>query len=172
MTRSLGLALAMTVLLGAAAHGKEFVAQPDDFKCLFDGTKAPGKHFFISNIKKRKLKRALKKTETGKVGKGYPVGTILQLFPFEAMAKRGGKFNREGHGWEYFQLHITADGQTEILKRGTAEVTGLTGTSCQNCHENLAADHDAVCEFVIGAAGLGLTEDLVNALQASDARCK
>jgi hypothetical protein len=36
----------------------------------------------------------------------------------------------------------------------------------------LAAAHDAVCEFVIGAAGLGLTDDQVRALQASDPRCK
>ena len=166
------LALALMLSITAAASAREFVAEVDDFKCLTDGTQAPGKHFYISNLKKRKLKKALKKTETGKVGKGYPVGTILQLFPFEAMVKRGGKFNREGHGWEYFQLHVTSDGQTEILKRGTAEVTGLTGTSCQDCHERLAADHDAICEFIIGAEGLGLTDEMIAALQASDARCK
>ena len=47
-------------------------------------------------------------TNKGKLGKGYPVGTILQLFPFEAMAKRGGKFNKAGHGWEYFTLKPNA----------------------------------------------------------------
>jgi hypothetical protein len=166
------LALVMVLLVAAAAYAREFVAEADDFQCLTAGTKAPGKHFYISNLKKRKLKKALRKTETGKVGKGYPVGTILQLFPFEAMVKRGGKFNREGHGWEYFQLKITPDGQTEISKRGTAEVIGLTGTSCQNCHEQLAADHDAICEFVIGAEGLGLTEEMITALQAGDVRCR
>jgi hypothetical protein len=171
MTRSRCLALALVLVVAASAYAREFVAEADDFKCLTDGTKAPGKHFYISNLRKRKLNKALKKTMTGKVGKGYPVGTILQLFPFEAMAKRGGKFNREGGGWEYFQLNITPDGQTEILKRGTAEVTGLTGTSCQNCHLNLAADHDSICEFVIGVEGLGLTEEIVAAFQASDARC-
>src|SRR5262245_32252166 len=163
--------LGLIAALAVPAIAKEFVAQPEDFRCLTDGAQPEGKLFYVFG-KKRIVKKALRKTKTGKLGKGYPVGTILQLFPFEAMAKRGGKFNKEGHGWEYFQLHITADGQTEILKRGTAEVTGLTGTSCQNCHERFAADYDAICEFVIGADGLGLTEDDIAALQATDARCK
>jgi len=159
----------LIVALAVPAIAKEFVAQPTDFHCLTDGAQPDGKRFRIFG-KKRIVKKALRKTNTAKLGKGYPVGTILQLFPFEAMAKRGGKFNKAGHGWEYFTLKPNADGTTEILKRGTAEVTGLTQSSCQDCHERLAADHDAVCEFTFGPEGLGLTDDLIRVLQR-DARC-
>jgi hypothetical protein len=34
-------------------------------------------------------------TESGDVSAGYPVGTILQLFPFEAMVKRKPGFASE-----------------------------------------------------------------------------
>ena len=166
------VALALGLALAAPAHAREFVAEVGNFRCLTDGVRAPGKSFYIFHAKRGALARAVRKTERGKLGKGYPVGTILQLFPFEAMAKRGGRFNREGNGWEYFKLHVAADGTTEILARGKSEVTGLTGTSCQDCHQNTAADHDSVCEFVIGASGLGLTDEQIRAFQASDARCK
>ena len=155
----------------AAPAKREFVAQAKDFKCLTDGAQAPGKLFYIFNKHRRLRTKAVRMTETGKLGKGYPRGTILQVFPFEAMVKRGGDYNPAGDGWEFFKLHIAPDGQTAIVARGEAEVTNLAG-SCQGCHMRLAAQHDAVCEFVIGAAGLGLTDAQVRALQAGDARCK
>jgi hypothetical protein len=85
------------------------------------------------------------------------------------MAMRGGRFNREGGGWEYFQLKVTPDPQTTIVARGESEVRNIAG-SCQGCHTNVAADHDSVCEYVIGPAGLGLTEDVVRSIQATDPR--
>jgi hypothetical protein len=161
--------LGLIAALAVPAIAKEFVAQPKDFRCLTDGAQPEGKRFHIFG-KKRIVKKALRKTNTGRLGKGYPVGTILQLFPFEAMAKRGGKFNKEGGGWEYFKLKPNPDGTTEILKRGTADVTNFRDDSCQECHQRQAKDHDSVCEFVIGPEGIGLTDDLVRALQ-TDARC-
>ena len=161
--------LGLIAALAVPAIAKEFVAQPNDFRCLTDGAQPEGKLFRVFG-KKRIVKKALRKTNTGKLGKGYPVGTILQLFPFEAMAKRGGKFNKDGHGWEYFKLKPNADGTTEILARGTAEVTNFLGGSCQECHERLAKGHDAVCEFVVGVEGLGISDDLFHRLQV-DLRC-
>ena len=143
MTTLWRLAVALVLLGGIAVEAREFAAEVDDFQCLTSGSKPAGKHFYISHLKQRKLRKALRKTETGKLGKGYPAGTILQLFPFEAMAKRGG-----------------------------AEIIGITGSSCQNCHLRFAADHDSVCEFVVGAEGLGFTEEQIAAFQASDPRCK
>jgi hypothetical protein len=170
--RPLLLAMLLAGLAATAQAGREFVAEVEDFRCLTDGVRAPGKSFFIFHEKRAALRRAVRKTKRAKLGKGYPVGTILQLFPFEAMVKRGGGFNPEGDGWEYFSLRIGADGATTILARGGAEVTGLTGTSCQGCHMQLAAEHDSVCEFVVGAAGLGLTGEQIAAFQANDPRCR
>ncbi len=169
--RLIVVALVIAALAEPATARREFVATAEDFKCLTDGAKAEGKHFFVFG-RKRTVKKALRKTKTGKLGKGYPVGTILQLFPFEAMAKRGGKFNPEGGGWEYFKINPKADGTSEIAARGAAEVIGITGSSCQNCHVRLASEHDYVCEFVVGAEGLGFTEEQIARFQASDVRCK
>ena len=105
----------------------------------------------------------LRQATTGKLGKDFPKGTILQVFPFEAMVKRGGRFNREGGGWEYFQLRVRSTG-TEILARGGPEVANILG-SCQGCHTKTAPDHDSVCEFAQGADGLHLTDEQVRVLQ-------
>lgn len=161
------------IALAAPASARPFVAKADDFKCLLEGTKAPGKHFFVFHRRKAALKKALHEIETGKFGKkGLPVGTIVQLVPFEAMVKRGGKFNRAGDGWEFFSLHDNADGTTTIVSRGTTDVlSAFTHTSCQDCHQRLAADHDSICEFVEGTSGIGLTDDLLAIIQNGDPRC-
>jgi hypothetical protein len=169
------LAIVLVLLgLAAPAPARQFVATADDFQCLLDGTQAPGKHFFVFHRKKAALRKALHKIETAKFGKkGLPVGTILQLVPFEAMVKRGGKFNREGNGWEFFSLHDNADGTTTIVSRGMADVlSAFTHTSCQDCHQRLAADHESICEYVQGTAGIGLTDDLLAIIQNGDPRCK
>jgi hypothetical protein len=147
-------------------------AKPEDFRCLLDGVKAEGKNFYIFHRNRRKLARAVRMTATGKIPKrGYPVGTILQLFPFEAMIKRPRRFNPEGNGWEFVRLNVTADGRTEIVQTGKGEVANGIG-SCQGCHVQLAPDHDLVCEFVVGTSGLGLTDAQVAAIQARDPRCR
>jgi hypothetical protein len=144
------------------------------FRCLTDGVKAEGKSFFIFHSSRKKLATAVEMTNTGDVSAGYPVGTILQLFPAEAMVKRKPGFNPEGGDWEFFKLAIeqTKSGRwrTRVTARGRSEVANGVG-SCQGCHTQLARDHDFVCEFVIGAAGLGLTDEQIAAIQAADPRC-
>ena len=168
------LAIALMLIgLAAPVGARQFIAKADDFRCLLDGTKAPGMHFYVFHRKKAALKKAMHKLTTGTLGKGLPVGTIVQLVPFEAMVKRGGKFNRDGNGWEFFSLKPNADGTTEILARGTTDLlSAFTHTSCQGCHQQLAADHDSICEFVKGTSGIGLTDDLLAIIQNGDPRCK
>ena len=81
--------------------------------------------------------------------------------------KRGGRFNTEGDGWEFFQLSVTPEGTT-VLARGGAEVVTFAG-SCQNCHA-AARTFDFVCEGH-GAPGLPLSSGVIKALQ-SDPRCQ
>lgn len=71
----------------------------------------------------------------------YPVGTIIQLIPFEAM-----------------------------VKRGRGEVTNIGPISCFACH-GAAPQKDFVCETGNGCIALSLSEDLINALQEHDPRC-
>jgi hypothetical protein len=161
--------LALVLVLAVPCVGRaEFVAQNEDFKCLFAGKQAPGTNFFIFHRSRKKLKKALRIAERDRPNKRYPVGTILQVFPFEAMVKRGGKFNREGNGWEWFRLSVRPEGAT-ILARGGPEVTNAAG-SCQTCHE-VAKDFDLVCEGH-GAPGIGFTDEQVRGLQRLEPRCQ
>ena len=75
--------------------------------------------------------------------------------------KRGGRFNPEGDGWEFFRLAVTPAG-TRILARGGAEVVNIAG-SCQSCHA-AARSYDFVCEGH-AVASLGLSEETIRALQ-------
>ncbi len=149
----------------------EFRAKARDFRCLTKGVKAEGKHFYILNRNRTRLQKAVEMSRSGDLGKGYPEGTILQLLPGEAMAKRGGHYNPAGNGWEWFKLTFTPNGRAKIAARGEAEVANFLG-SCQGCHTRVAPTHDSVCEFVIGASGLGLSEAQLAQLQAADPRCK
>jgi hypothetical protein len=171
MRRTLGIAITLLALAPGWVAARR-PAKAKDFQCILNGVKVEGKNFYIFHRNKRKLARAVRITKTGRIPKaGYPVGTILQLFPFEAMIKRPRRYNRDGHGWEFVRLNVTSDGVTEVLESGKGEVANRFG-SCQGCHQRLAPDHDLVCEFTIGTSGLGLTDAQVQAIQAVDPRCK
>jgi hypothetical protein len=165
--------IAVLVLLLAApgSLAGEFVANESHFQCLLDGVKPEGRDFYVFHRNRRRLRKAVRVARRGQPGKDYPVGTILQLFPFEAMVKRGKRYNPEGNGWEFFQLVPRADGTTTIASRGAGEVQNVIG-SCQGCHKNVAADFDLVCETAVGRGGLGLSPEQVAALQAGDPRCR
>jgi hypothetical protein len=49
--------------------------------------------------------------------KEYPVGTILQLVPFEAMVKHPHEKFPKTNGWEFFALEVS-EGGTKIRDRG------------------------------------------------------
>jgi hypothetical protein len=165
----------LSIVLLVAALVAESAAGTPRFRCLTDGVKPAGKNFFIFNRSKKKRAKAVAMTESGDVSQGYPVGTILQLFPFEAMVKRKRGFNPDGNDWEFYQLKTeqkpNGKYKTVVLARGKGEVANGAG-SCQGCHTGLAQTHDLVCEFVIGAEGLGLTPEAIANAQAHDPRCQ
>src|SRR5262245_17216587 len=165
------LIVAALVILGLVAPVQaEFKAKARDFKCVLQGAQPAGKHFLVFHLNKRKLKKALAIASGDLPGEEYPVGTILQLLPIEAMAKRGGKFNPSGHGWEFFQLSISDTNKSEIVDRGGAEVKNFD--SCQGCHlGGHAAQYDLVCEGH-DAAPLFLTDAQITGLQHGDPRCR
>ena len=104
----------------------------------------------------------------------FPYGMIVLFsiyLPFEAMIKRRPGFNPEGNDWEFVRLAPTPNGRTQIRADGKGEVTNALG-SCQACHKAVAQQHDLVCGFVVGAAGLGLTEQQLASIQAGDPRCR
>jgi hypothetical protein len=147
MLRLLAAGLVLVLAGGARA---EFIAHARDFKCLREGTPVPGKNFVLFHRNPKKLARALRVAESDRPHLKYPVGTIIQVFPFDAMVKRGGSFNPAGGGWEFFNLDVSPDG-TRIVGRTQNQGIGLKNVfgSCQSvfCHDAPQARRfDFVCE--------------------------
>ena len=176
-TPAIVIAAVVTVGLGACSgddsdHGpaapkprQDFVAQAGDFRNLHTMTKVRG--FYVDN-RLGHLDQALAVANSPKGGK-YPVGTIIQLVPQEAMVKRQKGFSPMTRDWEFFFLSVTPMGTT-IEKRGTADVVNRFGGNCASCHQGAAARFDGVCEENHGCAPLPIGPDVFHAIQESDPR--
>ena len=144
---------------------EDFVIQAADFKNLHDMTAVRG--FFVDN-KLGHLKQAVAMATANKGG-SYPVGTILQLVPQEAMIKRHKGFNPKTSDWEFFFLTTDATG-TKIVTRGGDEVVNRFGLNCASCHVAARGKFDMVCEKSHGCAPLPVGDDIIHAVQAADPR--
>lgn len=78
-------------------------------------------------------------SDTGGV---YPVGTIIQHLPDEAMVKRHSGFSPETKDWEFFLLTLSAEGTT-FASRGPDIST--MGSTCASCHVLADDQWDFVC---------------------------
>lgn len=151
---------------GPATSGEEFVAEADDFVNLADMT--PVRGFFIANPL-GSLEEAVAVANDPEGGT-YPVGTIIQLIPQEAMVKRGGGFDPTANDWEFFELDVSAEG-TVIHQRGRAEIENRFGSgSCADCHAVAGETFDFVCEDTHGCEPLPVSDELILGLQEGDAR--
>jgi hypothetical protein len=145
------LAAGMALLLTSGAQA-EFIARAKDFQCIKAGAPVAGKKFVIFHKNPKKLARAIRIAESGKPHKHYPEGTIIQVFPDEAMVKRGGGFNPRGGGWEFFIFKVTPT-KTKIIGRTADERDGqllrnpMGACEDRRCHDNWRARRfDFVCE--------------------------
>jgi hypothetical protein len=180
------LAVAITVTLAACASGddggsrsaatrtaastsaaprEDFVAEAPDFVNLHRMTKVRG--FFVDN-RLGHLDEALAVAGSPDGGR-YPVGTILQLVPQEAMVKRAKGFDPATNDWEFFFLSVSPDG-TVIERRGTDEVVNRFGGNCASCHGAADARFDMVCEDDHGCEPLPVGHDVIEAIQEADPR--
>jgi hypothetical protein len=140
--------------------------QAGDFVALADMT--PVRGFFVDNLLGH-LDEAVAVAEDPDGGV-YPVGTVIQLIPQEAMVKRAEGFSPETNDWEFFTLDATAAGTT-IVTRGGAEVLNrFSGTSCAGCHSAAEPQFDMVCENTHGCAPLGVPDEVITTIQQSDPR--
>lgn len=147
-----------------AASPTEYVATHADFDCIKNGSKVG--HFYVAN-RLGKQEQAVAAAKASAKGSVYPLGTIIRLFPLEAMVKRGKGFEATG-GWEMFKL-TSQGGQLSIVQRGGAEVTNGSGP-CIGCH-NPAKDYDFVCGTDHGCAPIPVTDELATLLQDTDPLC-
>jgi hypothetical protein len=148
------------------AKPEDFVMQAKDFTNIHDMT--PLRGFFITN-KLGHLKEALKVANDRDGGEAYPVGTLIQLVPQEAMIKRAPGFDPASKDWEFFFLDVTPQG-TKIVTRGGAEVKNRFGGSCSGCHSAAKPAFDFVCEHDHGCAPLPIGDDVIKSVQNADPR--
>jgi hypothetical protein len=130
-------------------------------------TMAPIRGFFVANLMgPLDATVAVANSRTGGV---YPPGTLLQLVPQEAMVKHRAGWNRATNDWEFFALDVSDTG-TQILTRGVQQVVNRFGGNCAACHSAANAKFDFVCEHDHGCAPLGISDDLIRAIQLADPR--
>ncbi len=163
------LVVAVLLLAGSLApvRARQFIAKESDFTCIRNWPVV--NHTRVFNQSKRKLKKAMRVLELDALNKKFPQGTILQLWPGEASVKRGGEYNPEGNGWEFFQLNTTAAGTT-IGDRGIHTKNAFNHEECQTCH-SAAKAFDFVCGHSHGCDPLPLPDSFFDNLQQADPRC-
>ena len=148
------------------AEPQDFEATAADFECLLNWDR-------VRNIRLANplgyLEEALALARDPRAGEQYPVGTIIQLVPGEAMVKRAPGFDSENNDWEYFELDTTPDG-TSIRVRGRDDVVNRFGGQCFGCHAD-ARDFDFICEKGRGCVELPFDDATITAIQNSDPRC-
>ena len=138
-----------------------------DFDCVLDMQKV--RRFRITNVL-GDLDATLAVANSPDGG-DYPIGTLIQLIPTEAMVKRAPGFAPLAHDWEFFSLSVSADG-TEILDRGAEQVVNQFGGNCFDCHQLAAPQWDLICEQDHGCDPLPFTAAQIDAVQNADPRCE
>ena len=105
-----------------------------------------------------------------KNGGVYPVGTMIQLVPTEAMVKRHAGYSPSTGDWEFFSLKVSAQG-TKIVHSG-AVVKNFFGGDCASCHRAAAKQFDFVCGKNHGCAPLPISDAFIATIQRLDPRPK
>ncbi len=147
------------------APAEDLVMEAADFENLHDMTAVRG--FFVDN-KLGHLKEAVAMATANKGGV-YPVGTIIQLVPQEAMVKRKPGYNALTKDWEFFFLTTDATG-TKIDVRGGAEVVNRFGGNCAECHSLAESRFDMICEKDHGCDPLPISDEVIHGIQDTDPR--
>jgi mono/diheme cytochrome c family protein len=144
---------------------EDLVMAADDFVNINSMTKV--RNFFIDNrLGHLDEALAVARADGGGV---YPVGTVIQLVPQEAMVKRRRGWNPATRDWEFFFLDVSSQG-TEIVTRGATETVNRFGGNCAACHSLADERFDFVCEDSHGCEPLPVGDDVIAAIQAADPR--
>jgi len=144
---------------------EDLVMEADDFVNIH--TMTPVRGFFIDN-RLGHLDEAIAVANSPDGGE-YPVGTIIQLVPQEAMVKRAAGYSPATNDWEFFFLDVSAEG-TVIAARGRDDVVNRFGGNCADCHSAAEPQFDFVCETTNGCDPLPIGRDVIDAVQAADPR--
>jgi len=173
-------ALGFCMLCGVLAD--DIAVSEQTFSCILDWAKIRGT--YIKNVDPEKLKEAMRIFRDNGSDTEYPVGTILQLIPNEAMVKHPRGTFAKTNDWEFFALDVSAAG-TKITDRGenvlevfdmdaSAAGTKMSdhprGVTCLSCQQG-GAKHDLVCEKGHESPPIPLNDQQIAKIQAGDPRC-
>lgn len=161
----LAAGLGLFMLSGASAQ--DITVTEQTFGCILDWPKVRNTHFKHDDPKK--LKEAMRIFRDSVPDKEYPVGTVLQLVPSEAMVKHPREKFPTTNGWEFFDLEVSKEG-TKIKERGEQVVNHSQGVTCLSCHQP-AAKFDFVCEKGHGCAPIPFDDEKIATIQKTDLRC-
>jgi hypothetical protein len=139
--------------------------QASDFGCIKSWDKV--RSFRITNLLDHQ-EQALAVAQNPGSG-SYPVGTVIQIVPVEAMVKRAPGYNPDAGDWEFFLLDASAAGTT-ITQRGPRDVVG-PGGNCLGCHAKAEPKWDYICELDHGCDSIPVTDEFLQELQDMDPRC-
>ncbi|MCC6138983.1 MAG: cytochrome P460 family protein [Nitrospira sp.] len=167
MCLALSFAMGLSVSSPAGASAEEVTLSAETFGCILDWPKVRNTRF--KHADPEQLKEAMHIFRDSVPDQEYPVGTILQLVPFEAMVKHPREKFPKTNGWEFFSLDVSKEGTT-IKDRGDNVVNASQGVTCLSCHQP-AAKYDFVCEKGHGCAPIPFDDQKIAAIQRSDARC-
>jgi hypothetical protein len=149
-----------------APPGEDLDMQASDFTCVTDGSRVG--LFFVKNLLGH-LDDALA-VANSPTGGTYPVGTVLQLIPQEAMVKRGAGWNATTNDWEFFALGVSG-ATTTIQARGVEDVENAFGGNCFQCHSQAEPQWDLICGKTHGCDPLQISDEIIMNLQDGDSRC-
>ncbi len=166
LTRSI-LAAGLGLFMLSGVSAQDITVTEQTFGCILDWPKVRNTYFKHDDPKK--LKEAMRIFRDSVPDKEYPVGTILQLIPFEAMVKHPREKFPATNGWEFFDLEVSKEG-TRIKERGEQVVNHSQGVTCLSCHQP-TAKFDFVCEKGHGCAPIPFDDEKIAAIQKTDLRC-
>ena len=106
-----GISLCMA---GGVLAADDIAVSEQSFKCINDWPKIRNTHIYHADPEK--LKEAIRIFRDSVSDTEYPVGTILQLIPAEAMVKHSRGTFAKSNDWEFFSLDLSAAG-TRISER-------------------------------------------------------
>ncbi len=151
----------------SSALADDIAVSEQTFGCILDWPQV--RNTRIKHSDPEKLKEATRIFRDSIPDREYPIGTLLQLVPFEAMAKHPREKFPKTNGWEFFSLDVS-DAGTKIKDRGDNVVNLSQGVTCLSCHQP-AARFDFVCEKGHGCAPIPFDDQKIGELQRADPRC-